>query len=48
LAEVATTGRRTSPSQFEHNAVLAEFDYGKAKMAQYRRSGNRVSEGAAI
>jgi hypothetical protein len=29
-----------------HNAYIAEHDYGKATMAPYRRSGNRVSEAA--
>ena len=28
-----------------HNTLLAERDYGEQKMAQYRRSGSRVSEG---
>jgi hypothetical protein len=27
-----------------HNQLLAELEYGKEKMARYRRSGNRVSE----
>lgn len=31
-----------------HNEYLAERDYGKATMARYRRSGNRVSEAAAL
>jgi hypothetical protein len=30
-----------------HNKLLAELEYGEAKMARYRRSGNRVSEPAA-
>jgi len=28
----------------EHNAYLAELDYGKEKMDQYRRSADRVGE----
>ena len=28
----------------QHNAYMAELDYGKEKMDQYRRSGGRVSE----
>ena len=31
-----------------HNALFAERDYGKEKMARYRRSGNRVSEATAV
>jgi hypothetical protein len=31
-----------------HNAYLAELDYGKEVMDQYRRSGNRVSESAPV
>jgi len=27
-----------------HNAYMAELDYGKEKMNQYRRSADRVSE----
>ena len=29
-----------------HNALMAERDYGKEKMARFRRSANRVSEGS--
>ena len=31
-----------------HNEYLAERDYGREAMARYRRSGNRVSEAAAV
>ncbi len=31
-----------------HNLHLAECDYGEEKMAQYRRSGSRVSEAVAV
>ncbi len=31
-----------------HNAYLAERDYGKEVMDQYRRTGNRVSESAPV
>jgi hypothetical protein len=32
----------------QHNAYLAERDYGKDVMDQYRRNGNRVSESAPV
>ena len=28
----------------QHNAYMAELDYGKKKMDQYRRSADRVRE----
>ena len=31
-----------------HNLYLAEQDYGKEVIEQYRRSGNRVSEPAVV
>jgi len=31
-----------------HNLHLAECDYGKERMAQYRRSGSRASEAVAV
>ena len=31
-----------------HNTYLAEHDYGREVMARHRRSGNRVSEAAAV
>jgi len=31
-----------------HNTYLAERDYGREAMVRYRRSGNRVSEAAAV
>jgi len=31
-----------------HNALMAEQDYGKEKMARFRPSANRVSEGRAV
>ena len=31
-----------------HNALMAELDYGKEKMARFRRSANRVSEGSDV
>ena len=31
-----------------HNALMAEHDYGREKMARFRRSVNRVSEGRAV
>ncbi len=31
----------------QHNAYLAELDYGKTEMAKYRRRDDRVSEGSA-
>jgi hypothetical protein len=32
----------------QHNAYLAERDYGKEMMKKYRRNGSRVSEPAAV
>ncbi len=31
-----------------HNLLMAEHDYGKEKMARYRRSVSRVSERAVV
>jgi hypothetical protein len=31
-----------------HNALMAEHDYGKKKMARFRRSANPVSEGSVV
>ncbi len=32
----------------QHNAYVAELDYGKEHMEQYRRHGDRVFEGVSL